>query len=60
MGEQLRQEISANVFLECSAKENYKIKEVIYESVRASVNGPIEEEAEEESCWDCVASCWPF
>jgi hypothetical protein len=43
-GAELAQKIYANRFIECSAKENVHIKEVIHEAVRASVQGPIKEE----------------
>lgn len=58
-GFELCREIAANTFLECSAKDNYNVREVIYESVRAAVNGPVEEEqVEEMSCWDSFISCF--
>ena len=45
-GEGLARNINANMFLECSAKENRMIKETIYEAVRASVAGVPEREKE--------------
>lgn len=41
-GENLRKRINANRFLECSAKNNQNINEVIYEAVRAAVAGPLD------------------
>lgn len=38
-GERMMRRINANQFLECSAKNNENINEVIYEAVRASVAG---------------------
>lgn len=49
-GEELARQINANMFLECSAKENIMIKETVYEAVRASVAGVPEREEEEEEC----------
>lgn len=40
-GAELCRKIYANRFVECSAKENVHIKEVIHEAVRASVKGPL-------------------
>lgn len=42
-GEKMRRKINANQFLECSAKQNDNINEVIYEAIRAAVAGPIEQ-----------------
>lgn len=41
-GEKMRRKIYANQFLECSAKQNENINEVIYEAIRAAVAGPVE------------------
>lgn len=41
-GEKLQRKINANQFLECSAKNNDNINEVIYESIRAAVAGPLD------------------
>lgn len=49
-GERLRRKINANQFLECSAKNNDNINEVIYEAVRASVRGLPEDEPT-DCCW---------
>lgn len=38
-GEKLRKKINANAFIECSAKTNTNIEEVIYEAVKASMAG---------------------
>lgn len=54
-GEQMRAEINANQFLECSAKNYENINEVIYEAVRASVAGRPEMESD-SSCWDALGA----
>ncbi|XP_055319546.1 ras-like GTP-binding protein RhoL [Sitodiplosis mosellana] len=41
-GEKLRKKINANQFLECSAKNNHNVNEVIYEAIRAAVAGPLD------------------
>ncbi|XP_055320245.1 ras-like GTP-binding protein RhoL [Sitodiplosis mosellana] len=41
-GEKLQRKINANQFLECSAKNNDNINEVIYEAIRAAVAGPLD------------------
>lgn len=41
-GERLQRRINANQFLECSAKNNENINEVIYEAIRAAVAGPLD------------------
>lgn len=41
-GERLQRKINANQFLECSAKNNENINEVIYEAIRAAVAGPLD------------------
>lgn len=38
-GESLRNKINANAFIECSAKENFMVKEVIEAAVKASEDG---------------------
>lgn len=52
-GERMKRKINANQFLECSAKENYNINEVIYEAVRA-INIGRPEPPIGESCWRCA------
>lgn len=41
-GEKLQRKLNANRFLECSAKNNENINEVIYEAIRAAVAGPLD------------------
>lgn len=48
-GAELAQKIHANRFIECSAKENVHIKEVIHEAVRAAVKGPIKVEEDKRT-----------
>lgn len=43
-GESMKTKINANIFIECSAKDNILIKETVYEAVRASVNGAVIDE----------------
>lgn len=38
-GERIMRKINANQFLECSAKNNENINEVVYEAIRAAVAG---------------------
>lgn len=63
-GERMRRKINANQFLECSAKDNENINEVIYEAVRASVNGRLEDETGND-CRGCFKAAktsgfWQF
>lgn len=46
-GAELGHKIYANRFIECSAKENVHIKDVVHEAVRASVQGPLKVEEDE-------------
>lgn len=59
-GERLRRKINANQFLECSAKNNENINEVIYEAVRAAVNGRPEEEPEDAGCYGAISRCFSY
>lgn len=38
-GEKLRRKINANAFIECSAKTDTNVREIIYEAVKASMAG---------------------
>lgn len=38
-GERMQQQINANQFIDCSAKNNKNIDQVIYEAIRAAVDG---------------------
>lgn len=69
-GERMRRKINANQFLECSAKNNQNVNEVIYEAVRASVNGRLDDEstndcrgcfkaAKASRFWKCLSSYLP-
>ncbi|CAO1426937.1 unnamed protein product [Diamesa serratosioi] len=53
-GESLKRRINANTFIECSAKDNFLIKETVYQAVRASVNGAI---IQEENVNSSICSC---
>jgi GTPase SAR1 family protein len=55
-GEGLAQQISANRFIECSAKKNVHIKDTIEEALRAVFNGPIVENKKKDSCLTCCQS----
>lgn len=44
-GEAVAQQIFANRFIECSAKENIRIKATVDEALRAAIHGPIEDES---------------
>lgn len=52
-GVNMKIEINANQFIECSAKTYTNINEVIYEAVRASVAGVPEMEDQSGSCLEC-------
>lgn len=62
-GDQLKRQINANSFIECSAKDNIQVKEAIHEAVRASINGVVDPKQqngsvnEEKCCWICPANC---
>lgn len=56
-GAELCRKIHGNRFIECSAKENVHIKEVIHEAVRASVKGPIVREEEKEKRKESIFQC---
>lgn len=55
-GERMKRKINANQFLECSAKNNENIIEVIYEAVRATANGRLDDEPTNEcvACFNAV------
>lgn len=40
-GEKLRRKLNINQFVECSAKDNKNINQVIHEAVRATMAGPL-------------------
>lgn len=54
-GVNMKMEINANQFIECSAKTYTNINEVIYEAVRASVAGVPEIESD-SSCFECLGA----
>lgn len=62
-GETLSQQINANSFIECSAKENIQVRETVYEAVRAAVVGvkepshPTTEESDMSCCGMSCESC---
>lgn len=56
-GERLKRKINANQFLECSAKNNENINEVIYEAIRAAVAGPID--PPEVGCFESLRKLLP-
>jgi Ras family len=56
-GSDLAERIYANRFIECSAKENFHIKDVIHEALRASVNGPPVVEEQETSTQFSIFQC---
>lgn len=43
-GEAVAQQILANRFIECSAKENIHIKDTVDEALRAAIHGAIKDE----------------
>lgn len=43
-GENVAQQIFANRFIECSAKQNIRIKDTVEEALRAAILGPIKDE----------------
>lgn len=53
-GERMRKKINANAFIECSAKNNENINEVLYAAVRATINGPLPP-PEEPTCCRCFS-----
>lgn len=54
-GETVAQEISANRFIECSAKRNTRISDVIEEALRAAIHGPIVKETKSRTF--CCLRC---
>lgn len=43
-GEAVAQQIFANRFIECSAKNNVRVRDVVEEALRAAIHGPIKRE----------------
>jgi fructose-specific phosphotransferase system component IIB len=56
-GIELAHRIYANRFIECSAKENIRVKDTVEEALRAAINGPVEEEKSSSGGICSIFSC---
>lgn len=53
-GEAVAEQILANRFIECSAKQNIRIKDVVEEALRAATYGPVVDETKKGFlCCNC-------
>jgi hypothetical protein len=54
-GEAVAQQIFANRFIECSAKNNIRVRDTIEEALRAAISGPIKDDSKSDNfmCCNC-------